>query len=107
MTTTIPDLWSDDIRIDIVTPLVILRLQEALLGQKTKGILEAKVTSTSSDTWVQHQLDLIAPAQNRYRVTLLTARHQNSLAYPVTVRHNALRHRQSHPHWEPSLVRRQ
>jgi hypothetical protein len=85
MSTTIPDLWSDDIRVDILTPLVILRSQESLLSRKTQGMLEAKVTTVANETWVQHQLDLLAPALDYYRVTLLTAKHQRDAVYPVTV----------------------
>jgi hypothetical protein len=85
MSTTIPDLWSDDIRVDILTPLAILRAQEDLIGQKTQGILEGEVRTTSNDTWMLHQLGLIAPALNHYRVTLLTAKHRQDMVYPVSV----------------------
>lgn len=88
MQTTIPDLWSDDIRVDVLRPLVILRSQESLLARKTQGILEAKVSTVTNDVWELHQLDLIAPALNHYRTTLLTAKHARDMVYPVTVRAN-------------------
>ena len=67
MSTTIPDLWSDDIQVDVLTPLVILRAQESRLGRKTQGILEARVTTVATEAWIQHQLDLIAPALSTTR----------------------------------------
>ena len=83
---TIPDLWSEDIQIDVLPPVAILRAQENPLGRKTKGILEAKVMTTTSESEAQHQLDLIAPALSHYRKTLLTARHSFEMVYPVEVR---------------------
>jgi hypothetical protein len=86
MADTIPNLWSDDIRVDVLTPLVILRSQASLLRQMTKGILEAEVTTATSDSGaVQHQLDLIAPALNRYRHRVLIAKHERDQVYPVIV----------------------
>src|SRR4051794_11804124 len=86
MTTTLPDLWSDDIKVDVLSPLVILRSQEGYLERKTQGLLQAKVATTRSGDWVQHQLDLIAPALGGYRRSLLTARHNAEMIYPVFVR---------------------
>lgn len=85
MPATIPDLWPDDIRVDVLTPLTILRTQASLLSSKTQGTLLAQVMTTTTDEWVQYQLDLIAPLLERYRVSLLTARHQLGEAYPVMV----------------------
>lgn len=85
MPTTIPDLWPDDIRVDVLTPLVILRTQAGLLSNKTQGTLLAQVMTTTTDEWVQYQLDLIAPALDSYRVSILTARHHLAEVYPVTV----------------------
>lgn len=85
MTTTIPDLWSDDIKVDVLPPLVILKAQESLLARKTQGMLQAKLTTMESGDLVQHQLDLIAPSLNFYRERLLTATHDRLRPYPVTV----------------------
>ena len=85
MPNTIPDLWPENIRVDVLAPIVILRAQEGLLGKRTQGILEARVTTTATEEFAQHQLDLIAPALNRYRETLLTATHQRERVYPVRV----------------------
>src|SRR5262249_40546422 len=54
-------------------------------GRKTGGLLQAKVSSVETDTLVQHQLDLIAPALHWYRERLLTAEHQKDRYYPVVV----------------------
>ena len=85
MSSTIPDLWSDDIKMDVLSPLVILRSQASLLGRKTQGILKGEVVTVTSDVLVQHLLDLIAPVLDQYRATLLTATHQQNKVYPVRV----------------------
>jgi hypothetical protein len=86
MTIAIPDLWSDDIKVDVVTPLAILRAQTGPISRKTKGILEAEVTTISSEAGrVRHQLDLIASVLDGYRHRLLAATHERDLVYPVTV----------------------
>lgn len=85
MAVTLPDLWSDDIQVSVVTPLVILRSQVAYLERKTQGILRADVATSSSDAWLLHQFDLIAPALRDYRRTLFTAKHNKDMIYPVYV----------------------
>jgi len=83
---TIPDLWSDDIKVDVVTPLAILRAQVGSIQRKTKGLLQAEVTTTTSDAgWVRHQLDLIAPVLDGYRHRLFAATHEKDLVYPVKI----------------------
>ena len=83
---TIPDLWSDDIKVDVVTPLAILLAQVGPMQRKTKGLLQAEVTTTTSNGgWVKHQLDLIAPVLDGYRHRLLAATHERDLVYPVQV----------------------
>ncbi|HEX8203776.1 MAG TPA: hypothetical protein VF590_25085 [Isosphaeraceae bacterium] len=82
MAATIPDLWSDDITVKVLTPLAILRSQAGLLSQKTKGRLKAEVTTATSDKAVQHQGDLIAPAL-RYRHRALAAKHGRDPVYPA------------------------
>src|SRR5690348_9267162 len=86
MASTIPILWSDDIKVDIVTPVAILRAQTGPIGQMTKGLLTAEVTTTTSEAGrTRHHLDLIAPVLNGYRHRLLAATHEKDLVYPVTV----------------------
>jgi hypothetical protein len=85
MVTTIPDLWSDDIKVNVLPPIAVLKAQEGLLSRKTQGMLQAKLTTTETDKLVQHQLDLIAPGLNFYRERLLSATHSADMLYPVTV----------------------
>jgi len=86
MTTTIPDLWSNDIKVDVRSPLAILKAQEGILAQKTSGLLQATVSSVETETLVQHQLDLVAPSLQFYRERVLTAEHHRNRYYPVFVR---------------------
>jgi hypothetical protein len=84
MSIEIPDLWSEGIRVDVLSPLAILRGQENLLRKRTKGILEAIITTTNGVTQLEHHFDLLAPLL-QYRERLLTARHKIKLVYPVEV----------------------
>ncbi|MBL8795845.1 MAG: hypothetical protein JNM56_18215 [Planctomycetia bacterium] len=85
MATAIPDLWPSDIDVQVVPPLDILKAQEATLAQKTKGILQAKVSTTATDKLVQHDLDLIAPSLHFYRERILSVTHDRGFIYPVRV----------------------
>ena len=85
MITAVPDLWSEDIKVNVLPPIAVLKTQEGLLARKTQGMLQAKLTTTETETLVQHQLDLIAPGLNFYRERLLSATHDREMPYPVTV----------------------
>jgi hypothetical protein len=85
MTATIPNLWPDDIKVDVLPPLVILRAQASKIHQLTKGVLLGEVTSIEgSDGFVTHRLDLIAPALDNRRVRILSATHREGF-YPVVI----------------------
>jgi hypothetical protein len=85
MTKTIPDLWPSDVKVDVLPPIAILEVQEGSLARRTQGMLQAKLTTTETETLVQHQLDLIAPSLNFYRERLLAATHDRIMVHPVTV----------------------
>jgi hypothetical protein len=85
VTTTIPNLWPDDIKLNVLPPVAVLKAQEGLLAQMTHGMLQAKLTTTETEKLVQHRLDLIAPSLNFYRQRLLSATHDRVMLYPVTV----------------------
>src|SRR4051794_36125765 len=104
MASTIPDLWPDDITVDVVPPLAILRSQAGLLGVKTKGILRAEVTTTTGDTgYVQHHLDIVVPALQNYRARLLNATHDRDRVYPVAVEAECFMPRDKD--WRPSWMK--
>ncbi|MDR3634830.1 MAG: hypothetical protein P4L84_13580 [Isosphaeraceae bacterium] len=92
MAETIPDLWADDIRVDVLTPLAILRTQQGLLKKRTQGVLDAKVTSVEENGLVQHQFDVVATAIQRYQERVLIATHASGRVYPVTVKAETLEH---------------
>jgi hypothetical protein len=100
MTPTIPDLWSEDITVNVLPPVAVLRALEGLLARKTQGLLQAKLTTTATDRLVQHQLDLVAPALNFYRERLLSATHDRDMVYPVLVTAACFAPRSPNPpHW--------
>lgn len=85
MPATIPSLWPDDIKVDVLPPLTILKLQAAKLHGITKGILDAEVTTvTGPDDLVTHRLDLIAPTLDGRRTRVLVATQRTEF-YPVLI----------------------
>jgi hypothetical protein len=98
MLDTIPNLWSDDIKVNVVTPLAVLRKQAHLLTQMTKGVLEADVATVDTvygdSGTIRHGFDVIAPALD-YRQRLFTATHGVQV-YPVVLEADCFRS-QSHP----------
>lgn len=85
MATTIPDLWPPEVKVDVLSPLVILKTQASYLSSKTGGVLLAQINTTHSNQLIQHHFDLIAPALGGYGVRLLAATHAIDNPYPVTV----------------------
>jgi hypothetical protein len=85
MAVTIPDLWPNDIRIDVLSPLQILRMQEGNFSEKMKGLLQVQVGTVTAETLVQHQFDIVAPYLDHYRERLFTATYNRLRFYPVTV----------------------
>jgi hypothetical protein len=84
------DLWGEIEATQIRTPLVILREQAALLGAKTKNLIEASVkTHANGDTFI-HQLNLVVPALDNYTYNLFTITHGPSI-YPVSVAYKTVR----------------
>lgn len=95
MPATIPSLWPDDIKVDVLPPLTILKLQAAKLREITRSILRAEVTTvTGSDDFVAHSLDLIAQALDGRRIRILTLTHRTDL-YPIVIEADCFRPRET------------
>ncbi|HTU17780.1 MAG TPA: hypothetical protein VMG10_06915 [Gemmataceae bacterium] len=90
MPDTIPNLWPDAFKVDVQTPLTILRVQAGLLGKVTRGILQSEVETETVKDQVQHRLVIVAPAYNAYRHTVLVVRHHTHFPYPAEVKAEAL-----------------
>ena len=92
MAEPIPNLWSEDISVDVLPPLAILHAQAERLGELTGGLVTAEVV-TEHDTTVedgalqhaQHHMELTAPALNTARYRILTVYHKRELVYPASV----------------------
>jgi hypothetical protein len=86
MADEIPDLWPDEFKVDVQTPVTVLRVQAQALARKTRGILKAEVeTEVWQKDYSQHRFVVIAPAVNGLRQTLVTVRNEKDLPYPATV----------------------
>lgn len=84
--TTIPDLWGQAITVNVLTPAAILNTQAALLKRKTQGIVVAELaTTTDSKNIVTIKLDLVAPAVDNFRASVLAVRHKADYVYPALV----------------------
>jgi hypothetical protein len=90
MLNTIPNLWPTNVRTEVQTPYTILRVQAELLSKVTKGILQGAVETDVVKEKTQHQLVVVAPRYNSYRVTLLKAVHDPNLPYPTRIEAAAL-----------------
>ncbi len=78
------DLWGEIEATQVRTPLIILREQAALLGAKTKNLVEASVLTHANGDSFRHRFDLVVPALDRYTYSLFTIIH-GPLIYPVAV----------------------
>lgn len=90
MTEAVPNLWPKKFSRGVMTPLAVLRVQAAKFKEMTDGLLDAEVTTTDDtddeNEQVQiHSLELVAPALDSYRRTILTAQHAKPGAYPVSL----------------------
>lgn len=80
------DLWPSGIEVErISAPLIILREQAALLGERTKNLVQAEVIEEESrrDRFIFYFF-LLAPVLGNYRYQLLTVSHDIDL-YPVEI----------------------
>ena len=108
MPTEIPDLWGDDIKVDVLSPLLILKAQDEAIRRKTQGVLRANVVTTEVNPFEEleydededededidaddgalrpnqlvHALDLGSPVI-AYTETLLQVSHAVNRAYPA------------------------
>lgn len=91
----IPDLWDDDIKVDVLPPLVILKAQDEAIRRKTEGILRTQIVSREIEREpeddeeetkvdVVYTLDLEATALG-YRESILNVFHRKGRLYPVTI----------------------
>lgn len=82
----IPDLWPAGVENveSIVTPLSILKRQAVALGDKTQGLVTAKVARTTDpDGDFRYTFSLVSPTAN-YSYVLFSAYHNPILLYPIT-----------------------
>ncbi len=92
MTTEIPDLWDEDIKVDVLPPVVILRVQAEAISRKTHGILSATVRTEVEGSGEggkrnleeTHILELTAPAYG-YSEEILKVVHPESRVYPAKI----------------------
>jgi hypothetical protein len=70
---------------EIRPPTQILKEQGALLSETTKGVLRGEVSVSQAYGRFQLELEIVAPALDNYRYSVLEATHELEM-YPVTVK---------------------
>jgi hypothetical protein len=81
----IPNLWPEEVNVDVLPPSAVLKVQAANLSERTRGLLEGAVRSVQTDKLVSYSLDLVAPQVPGVRHTVLVAKHSKGKPYPVTI----------------------
>lgn len=78
------DFWGDIAPTVVRTPSAILKEQAALLGTKTRNLIEARVNTDAAFGEIRHRFFLVVPALGDYTYQLFRIEHDVNL-YPVTV----------------------
>src|SRR5437764_5610666 len=86
MSGPIPDLWPEEVKIDVVTPLAIMRYQAGLLRKRTSNLLTAEVQSEQEENQVMQHFQLVAPGLGYYQYRLFSVQHPPQLVYPVGIK---------------------
>jgi len=81
---TLTDFWGDIAPSAVRSPAAILRQQAALLGTKTKNLIEATVVTEAAFGEIRHRFLLVVPALDSYSYQLFRIEHGVNL-YPVMV----------------------
>lgn len=89
MPTTTADLWPDDIAVEVLSPVMILKQQAEAISKKTKGLVKGDVRKISIENSEEIAFDLLAPALG-LREELLTVRYKRGYPYPSSVSAAAL-----------------
>ncbi|GAB4457946.1 MAG: hypothetical protein OHK0029_18470 [Armatimonadaceae bacterium] len=95
MLNTMPDLWPTDIEIsveDATVPVVILRQQASLLGEKTRNLVQGEIvtkpepefSTMNPKTRLVHRFYLNVATVDNYRYELLKVSHGLE-GYPVLI----------------------
>jgi len=81
------DVWPE-IKLDVVSPLIVLRRIAATLERKSNGAIKAEVTKVPrQDDWTTYELSIVAPLIGKgYRQSVLTLLHKSEVVYPVTIK---------------------
>ena len=77
------DFWGEIAPAEVRTPAAIMREQAALLGAKTRYLIEAVVETEVSGSRFIHRFNLVVPAMDNYKYELFKVYHGVSI-YPVT-----------------------
>ncbi len=90
MQSRVDNLWPTDIEAHSgqLSPVAILKQQAALLGERTKNLVEAEVETKATDyqRQLQHWFYLVAPALDFYKYPLFRVEHPAIRFYPLSIK---------------------
>ena len=78
------NIWDDLSLEQVDTPLKILRQLTIGLSEKTSGVLDAQIKSTSDNNLFIHYFQIVCPKLNGYIHNLIQIKH-NIFLYPCTI----------------------
>ena len=88
--------WPPEIALEVVSPLTYLKTLASALSQITKGIIEAKVVTTTDKFEdghpFSHNLLIFASALGKAEIELLEVLHGTDLIYPCWIYSRASEH---------------
>ena len=76
MAVEIPDLWGDSVRLDVITPAMLLNSQATALTARTQGLIRAQLTAQHTGNLTTVHFDALAPAAGNRRRRLFSVRHE-------------------------------
>lgn len=86
MSGKIPNLWPDDLIVQTeITPKSIMMRQAQVLTERTRGRLQAEVTTKVLGRDFTHTFALVVPGLDNYRHFLLRVRHSIEQIYPAKI----------------------
>lgn len=84
-----PDFWGDISPVPPRTPLTIMKEQAALLGRKTRNLVEAHVEThfNAPSGTLSHLFHLVVPTFDNYKYLLFAVEHRSTEIYPMRIRY--------------------
>lgn len=81
----IADLWPSEIKVDVLSPTMILNAQAEILSQRTQGLIQPEIIGETKGPLQKLYFDLVAAANNGSRNRILIVTQRLDQPYPAVV----------------------